>query len=336
MAALKDFATSTIVVPPSPADSGTELEVEAGHGERFPWDSFYAVVHPDGELPTLDNSEKVYVTWIDGDVFYLYREQGEASAKEIEAGWRISNAIFADDMFDSSGLSSVAFTGSYNDLSDKPSAALRTLAPYTAAGTPDIDVVNFDLFLISSLANNITSFTVYGTVSDGTRKYIRISDNGTPRSIAWGSSFVDGPAKLPTTTIPGSVTLVTIHYDATSSKWVCVDGELQSGVGGGGTWGDLTGTITDQSDLVDYIEERIEESDMFKNFKTNDIEKDGLIRYIGQSKPNSEDWLLIKIDKTTDTEITYANASNNSQTTYADAWTDRATLTYEDIGEVTI
>lgn len=111
---------------------------------------------------------------------------------------------------------------------------------------------------------------------------------------------------------------------------------ISSSGGGASDWGDLGGTITDQADLVSYVAAQIEESDMFKNFKTNDIEKDGLIRYIGQSKPNGDEWLLMKMDKTTDTEITYANVSNNSQTTYADAWTDRATLTYEDIGKVVI
>lgn len=81
----------------------------------------------------------------------------------------------------------------------------------------------------------------------------------------------------------------------------------------------------------------IEGEDMFKNYKANDVDIDGTTTYMGMCEPNGDVWLLQKIDDSSgDLDITYANISNNgSYTTYSDAWTDRATLTYNDIGSLT-
>lgn len=98
MGNLKDFATSTVLTPPSPADSGTTIVVQSGHGTRFPAVPFMATVHPASELPTLDNAEKVEVTARTTDTLTVLRAQGSTTAKSIEAGWRISNAVFLADI----------------------------------------------------------------------------------------------------------------------------------------------------------------------------------------------------------------------------------------------
>lgn len=60
------------------------------------------------------------------------------------------------------------------------------------------------------------------------------------------------------------------------------------------------------------------------DFSTNDIEE-AATSYFGKTKPDGT-WLVQKL---TDTSVSYATATNNgSVTTYTEAWTNRATLTY--------
>lgn len=98
MGNLKDYATSTVLTAPSPADSGTTIVVQSGHGARFPAVPFMVTVHPASELPTLDNAEKMEVTAKSTDTFTVLRAQGSTTAKSVEAGWRISNSLFLADI----------------------------------------------------------------------------------------------------------------------------------------------------------------------------------------------------------------------------------------------
>lgn len=112
----KDYATSTVLTAPSPATSGTTIVVQSGHGARFPAVPFMVTVHPPAEFPTLDNAEKLEVTARTDDTLTVLRAQGSTTAKSIEAGWRISNAIFLDDIPDTfddltDGATNKAYTG---------------------------------------------------------------------------------------------------------------------------------------------------------------------------------------------------------------------------------
>lgn len=120
---MKDYATSTVLVAPSPATSGTTLEVQVGHGDRFPPAPFHVTVHPPSEFPTLDNAEKLEVTSKTDDTFTVLRAQGDTTAKSIEAGWRISNALFFDDIPDTfddltDGSTNKAFTSTLKNKLD--------------------------------------------------------------------------------------------------------------------------------------------------------------------------------------------------------------------------
>ena len=138
MGNLKDYATSTVLTIPSPADSGTSLVVQTGHGARFPAAPFMATLHPPSELPTLDNAEKVEVTAKSTDTFTILRAQGDTAAKAIEAGWRISNAMFLDDIPDTfddlvDGTTNKAFTSTLKTKLD----AIEALADVTDAANVD-------------------------------------------------------------------------------------------------------------------------------------------------------------------------------------------------------
>lgn len=156
MANKKDFATSTVLTAPSPADSGTSLVVASGHGARFPAAPFYIVAHPPSEMPTLDNAEKILVTAKSTDTFTLDRAEGDPTAKEIEAGWRVSNALFLDDIPDTfddltDGTTNKAFTSTLKTKLDgiEAGADVTDAANVAAAGAimaitdPNADAIVF-------------------------------------------------------------------------------------------------------------------------------------------------------------------------------------------------
>lgn len=80
-------------------------------------------------------------------------------------------------------------------------------------------------------------------------------------------------------------------------------------------------------------------NDMFYEYAVNDVDDAGSgITYICMSKSNASTWLVKKVTEVSnDIDIKYANISNNpSVTTYTQAYTARATLTYSDIGDIII
>jgi hypothetical protein len=51
---------------------------------------------------------------------------------------------------------------------------------------------------------------------------IRLTDNGTARTIAWGSKFLSsGSQTLLATTSAGQTHLTRFLWDATASEWIC-------------------------------------------------------------------------------------------------------------------
>lgn len=75
-------------------------------------------------------------------------------------------------------------------------------------------------------------------------------------------------------------------------------------------------------------------SDTFKPFSSNQYatntidEASDTLTYIGKEDGNGA-WLVQKIDTSSGTVFTYATVTNNpTYTTYSDAWTARASLTY--------
>lgn len=65
-------------------------------------------------------------------------------------------------------------------------------------------------------------------------------------------------------------------------------------------------------------------------YAVNDVENaSATVTYVG-SESVSGTYLIRKIDKTSGTQVRYATQLNNaSVTTYTQAWTNRATLTYD-------
>jgi len=146
MGNLKDFATAIVQVAPSPATSGTELKVQSGQGQRLPETPFFATVHPDGQVPTLDNAEKVQVTNVNGDTLTIVRAQGGTQAQAIGIGWRLSRAIFADDIpQDPDDLDDTNTEHKFVSQEDKDKlAALTSILPNYNVPIPAANVIMLD------------------------------------------------------------------------------------------------------------------------------------------------------------------------------------------------
>ena len=97
----KNFAVSRVAVAPSPALSGTSLQVTVGQGDRFPAVPFNAVVHPVNEDPDPLNAEIIRVTARTDDAFTtIVRTQEDSAARAITVGDRIYAAITAKTLTD--------------------------------------------------------------------------------------------------------------------------------------------------------------------------------------------------------------------------------------------
>lgn len=120
------------------------------------------------------------------------------------------------------------------------------------------------------------------------------------------------------------------------------------------TPGDLTALINDvdaaqadiialESDVSDHetritaLEAASGGSNVFELYQTNDVDDaGGGVTYVGKATTAGK-WLLVKSTETTgDITNVYANESNNGgTTTFATAWTNRASLTYGRIETLT-
>lgn len=76
-----------------------------------------------------------------------------------------------------------------------------------------------DLVDITALATGLTLANPTGTAIDGLGIVIRIKDNGTARSIGYGSQYRAIGVTLPTTTVLSKTLYLGMVYNSTASKW---------------------------------------------------------------------------------------------------------------------
>lgn len=98
----------------------------------------------------------------------------------------------------------------------------RVLALTGSQATPTIDTDNYDVVHMTGLTANITSMTtnLSGTPVDGDTLRISFTDNGTARTILWGSSF-EAATELPLTTTANVRLDVAFFWNTETSKWRC-------------------------------------------------------------------------------------------------------------------
>lgn len=132
----KNFAYGVVAVAPSPATSGTTLEVSTGQGALFPTAPFNCTVWPAGTVPLSTNAEIIRVTTKVGDVFTIQRAQEGTTARTIIVGDQIANTITVRAITDvEEGLSNETSARAANDdlISNAVSIVSNALSAETVA-----------------------------------------------------------------------------------------------------------------------------------------------------------------------------------------------------------
>lgn len=121
---------ASAIVRTGPGRTGTTMVVEDGYGGGMPDVPFFLTATPPGQLSTRGNSEIVLVTALNNDTMTIVRAQKETSAKDISAGWSVSNSVYAESsahvgdivmtLNSAPGLGRLFMDGGTYDKSDYP------------------------------------------------------------------------------------------------------------------------------------------------------------------------------------------------------------------------
>lgn len=206
----KDFATSTVLTAPSTPTAGTSLVVQSGHGTRFPATPFFVVAHPPAEFPTLDNAEKLLVTAVSTDTFTITRAQGSTTAQAIQAGWRVSNAVFLADFpatFDdlTDGTTNKAYTSTektkLSGISTGANVTATALAPAIFAATAKTTPVDADTVGITdSAASNGLKKVTWANIKATLKTYFDTLYQPIDATLTALAGLATGANKIPYST----------------------------------------------------------------------------------------------------------------------------------------
>ena len=105
-----NFAFSTVLTAPSPANTGTSLGVQTGDGSKFPAVPFNVTVWPTGTQPSTTNAEIVTVTAVSADTFTITRAQEGSTARSIGVGDQIAQTVTAGELAALGGAPSDGWT----------------------------------------------------------------------------------------------------------------------------------------------------------------------------------------------------------------------------------
>lgn len=101
-----------------------------------------------------------------------------------------------------------------------PGLTRRVVTAFSSA-TPSINTDVTDMYGLTAQAANITSVTLTGSPTNGQLLWVYIVGTAA-RTISWGSSFEDGVALLPTTTVTTQRLDVGFVWNAATSKMRCM------------------------------------------------------------------------------------------------------------------
>lgn len=120
--------------------------------------------------------------------------------------------------------SSTSYISSSSTNSFTNKRLIPRVSTITTSATPTFNTDNYDGVTITGLDTNITSMTsgLSGSPNNFEKLTIRIKDDGTARTIAWGTSYASRGATLPTTTVLSKILTVGFIYNSVTSTWDCV------------------------------------------------------------------------------------------------------------------
>lgn len=134
--------------------------------------------------------------------------------------------ILSTCLNDDGTLNSAAFASILNAGLTAQNLRYQPRLSSSASGatlTPNVDTANY--YRYTALAANLTIANHTGTPLDGEGLLIDITDNGTTRTLTWGTDYTVNSIyglTLPTTTVVGKRHFITFVWDSTLSKYVAV------------------------------------------------------------------------------------------------------------------
>lgn len=93
-----------------------------------------------------------------------------------------------------------------------------------SSALPAFNTDKVEVISVTALAVSITSFStnLTGTPNDGDELTVRITDNGTARTVVWGAKFEPSTVALPTVTVAAKLLTVGFQWNSKTAKWRCV------------------------------------------------------------------------------------------------------------------
>lgn len=116
--------------------------------------------------------------------------------------------------------SSVAQLTSAQTLTNKRVNPRVSSTASASSLTPTI--ANFDQYIYTALAANLTINAPTGTPVVGNKLLFAIKDNGTSRTLTWNAAFAPAGVDMPTSTTAGKWHYIGFIYNATAAKWHCI------------------------------------------------------------------------------------------------------------------
>lgn len=119
-------------------------------------------------------------------------------------------------------------SGAVVGTSDTQTLTAKRVTPrvttIVSSATPTVDTDACDAVTITALAAAISTMStnLSGAPTNFQKLLIRIKDDGTPRALDWGASFVAKGTALPTTTVTSKLLTVGFIYDSVAGTWGCV------------------------------------------------------------------------------------------------------------------
>lgn len=241
------------------------------------------------------------------------------------------------------------------EIGNIPAPTVPTLDSVTDQGSTTTNTINVGGLTAASLvypSTDGTSGQIIQTNGSGALSFVDL-----PNDAVWGnitgtlSSQTDvqnalnakenTSNKSTTTTLGTSNTL----YPTQNAVKTYVDNRHVNAVDMGGVSPTATASPSEYA-VSTYVQNEIAaaqsgiptfEIDMFANYKIYESDEDGTTTYVGTIKATNGNWLITKyVDNSGDITATYANESNNAtQSTPTLAWTNRATLTYTAVNNLT-
>lgn len=149
----ENFSYARVAVAPSPADSGTELDVVLDSDTVFPNVPFNATVWPVDTIPLRTNAEIIRVTSVSGETLTIERGAEASNVREIVAGDQLAATITKQTLTDIEAL-----VGAGDE-------ALPAAVPFTVVVGPDYE--RGDPHTARYMVVEDNSRTIIGVMVDG-------------------------------------------------------------------------------------------------------------------------------------------------------------------------